>query len=160
MINKKRTNEDRGEFNLIGSYKMAKRSTKKDYKAKNNRMYPTKMSSSNFLLLYTLFLLNKKSKPLYGKEMLTEIQNSVSVDIWEPSHGTYYPVLEGMMESGYINNVKVISGKKFYEITKLGIKELELRLIEFRPMLIESSNFFSSVFTEMYTEGRDNAVST
>ena len=96
MIKEKRTNEDREEFNLIGNYKAAKRNTKKDYKAKNNRMYPTKMSSSNFLLLKTLFLLNKNTNSLYGKEMLVEIQRGVSIDIWQPSHGTYYPVLDVM----------------------------------------------------------------
>ncbi|MBU3173703.1 PadR family transcriptional regulator [Clostridium estertheticum] len=158
MINEKRTNEDRGKFNLMGNYKMAKRNTKKNYKAKNNRMYPTKMSSSNFLLLKTLFLLNKNTNSLYGKEMLEEIQRDVCVDIWQPSHGTYYPVLDVMMEAGYINNVKVISGKKFYEITKLGIKELECRLVEFRPMLIESCKFFSNIFTEMYNDNQANAV--
>lgn len=123
-------------------------------------MFPTKMSSSNFLLFYTLFLLNKKSKPLYGKEMLTEIQRSVSVDIWNPSHGTYYPLLEEMVKAGYIEIVKNTSSKKFYSITELGKKELEMRLDEFKPMLIKSFDFFSKVFSIMYDEEQVNATAT
>lgn len=150
MINSKGTNES---LNLLGSYKLVRMDTNNSYKAQYNRIFPTKMSSSNFLLLYTLFLLDKKSEPLYGKEMLREIQRNVSDDIWKPSHGTYYPLLEDMVKAGYIKFIKNISSMKFYAITELGTKELELRLGEVRPMLIESSKFFSKVLSEMYPTG-------
>lgn len=128
------------------------RNTNNDYKAEYNRMFLTKMSSSSFLLLYTLFLLNNKSEPLYGAEMLTEIRRGVSFDIWGPSHGTYYPLLERMVNAGYIENAISTLSRKFYTITELGTEELKLKLDDFKPMLIESSKFFSNVLSEMYNE--------
>jgi DNA-binding PadR family transcriptional regulator len=147
-------------MNLIGNYKSVKKSTKNDYKAEYNRMFPTKMSSSSFLSLYTLFLLDKKAEPLYGKEILRELESAVSVYVWKPSHGTHYPVLKALMKDGYIENVKTISDKKYYAITESGTEELQLRLAEFRPMLIESSKFFSHILTDMYNEVEDKAVTT
>jgi DNA-binding PadR family transcriptional regulator len=149
MINTKGTSV---KLNLLGRYRRVMRNTNNDYKAEYNRMFLTKMSSSSFLLLYTLFLLNKKPEPLYGAEMLTEIRRGVSFDIWGPSHGTYYPLLERMVNAGYIENAKSTPSRKFYTITKLGTEELKLKLDEFKPMLIESSKFFSNVLTEMYDE--------
>ncbi|EKQ57246.1 MULTISPECIES: PadR family transcriptional regulator [unclassified Clostridium] len=150
MTISKTSKKSKKGVNLLGPYKPVKRTSSDDYKAEYNRMFPTKMSSSNFLLFYTLFLLNKKSEPLYGKEMLIEIQRSVSVDIWKPSHGTYYPLLEEMVKAGYIEIVKNTTSKKFYSITELGKKELELRLAEFKPMLIKASDFFSKVSNIIY----------
>jgi DNA-binding PadR family transcriptional regulator len=84
--------------------------------------------------------------------MLTEIRRGVSFNIWGPSHGTYYPLLERMVNAGYLKNAKSTPSRKFYAITELGTKELVLKLGEFKPMLIESSKFFSTVLTEMYNE--------
>jgi len=140
------------KLDSTGCNEISMRNTNNDYKAEYNRMFLTKMSSSSFLLLYTLFLLNKKSEPLYGAEMLTEIRSGVSFDIWGPSHGTYYPLLERMVKAGYIENAKSTPSKKFYAITELGTEELKLKLDEFKPMLIESSKFFSNMLTEMYNE--------
>lgn len=146
MTNRKKT------INLIGNYIAKKVSNKHIYKSEYNKMFPTKMSSSSFLSLYTLFILEKKEQPLYGLEVLKELQKAVSVDVWKPSHGTHYPILKTLMKDGYIENVKTISDKKFYTITELGEKELELRLDKFRPMLIESSKFFSHMLTDMYNK--------
>lgn len=137
-------------LNLIGSFEVKKRTLKRTYKGEYNRMFPAKMSSSNFLSLYTLFLLNRISKPLYGKEILLEIQNSINIDIWKPSHGTLYPLLSDMEKNNLINVVKETPSKKYYTITILGKKELELRLNEFKGMLIESSNFFNTIINKMY----------
>lgn len=149
MINSKPTN---GTVNLLGNYKLKRIVSNNNYKAEYTRIFPTKMSSSNFLLLYTLFLLDSKDEPLYGKEMLREIQSNVSPNIWNPSHGTYYPLLEDMVRAGYIEIAGTISSKKLYSITKLGKKELELRLCEFRPMLVKSYNFFSKICTALYDD--------
>jgi DNA-binding PadR family transcriptional regulator len=159
MINTKITNKDSEKLNLLDGKEAIGKNTKDEYKGEYNMLFPTKMSSSNFLLFYTLFLLNKKSTPLYGKEMLREIQSCVSVDIWNPSHGTYYPLLEKMVKAGYIEIVKTISSKKFYSITELGKKELELRLAEFKPMLIKSFDFFSKVFSIVYDDAQHKSIS-
>jgi DNA-binding PadR family transcriptional regulator len=156
----KNTKGTRKRLSLIGRYKIVKIDTSNDYKAEYNRMFPTKMSSSNFLLLYTLYLLDKRDEALYGKEMLREVQRIVSVDVWKPSHGTYYPLLEEMVQANYIKNVKTTSGKKYYAITELGIEELGLRLGEFRTMLMGSTKFFSKILAEMYNEVEDKDVPT
>ena len=140
------------KLDSTGCNAVTTRNTNNDYKAAYNRIFLTKISSSSFLLLYTLFLLNKSSEPLYGAEMLTEIRRGVSYDIWGPSHGTYYPLLERMVNAGYIENAISTLSRKFYTITELGTEELKLKLDEFKPMLIESSKFFSNVLSEIYNE--------
>lgn len=150
----------KGSLNLIGNYKAKKLSTKHVYKSEYNKMFPTKMSSSSFLSLYTLFILDKKAQPLYGLEILTELHKAVSSDVWKPLHGTHYPVLNTLMKDGYIKNVKNVSDKKFYAITELGKKELESRLNKFKPMLIESSKFFSRMLNDMYNEVEDNSITS
>lgn len=149
MINKKDTNK---KLNLIGPYKAFRKSSRHVYKAEHNKLFPTKMSSSSFLSLYTLFILNKKAEPLYGLQILSEIQKSISSDVWTPSHGTHYPILKTLVKNGYIENVKITSDKKYYAITELGKKELEFRLSEFRYMLTESYKFFSTIIADMYNE--------
>jgi DNA-binding PadR family transcriptional regulator len=160
MKNTKVNNEANKQSSLINCKRVESKNPNDEYKAEYNRMFPTKMSSSNFLLLYTLFLLDKKGEPLYGKEILTEIQRTISANIWNPSHGTYYPLLDDMVKAGYIEIVKDTSSKKFYSITKLGKKELELRLAEFEPMLIKSFDFFSKIFSIMYNKKLDRPTTT
>lgn len=142
-------------LNLIGSFEIKKRNINKGYKGEYNRMFPTKMSSSNFLSLYTLFLLSKTSKSLYGKEILQEIQKTINIDVWKPSHGTLYPLLSDMEKVGLIKVQKETPSKKYYMITKLGEKELKLRLDEFKDMLIQSSEFFNTVINKMYRNLND-----
>ncbi|MBU3114624.1 PadR family transcriptional regulator [Clostridium lacusfryxellense] len=157
MNNKKRTSK---RLSLKGRYKIVKIDTDHDYKAKYNKLFPTKMSSSNLLLIYTLFLLDKSDEPLYGKEMLTEIERAGSTDIWKPSHGTYYPLLDDMVKAGYINNVKTTNSMKFYDITDIGRQELIFKRSEFRTMLIESSKFFSNILSQIYNERQEKVVAT
>ncbi|MBK5241845.1 PadR family transcriptional regulator [Clostridium sp.] len=157
MNNKKIT---RKRLSLKGRYKIVKIDTDHDYTAKYNKLFPTKMSSSNLLLIYTLFLLDKSDEPLYGKEMLTEIERAGSTNIWKPSHGTYYPLLDDMVKSGYINNVKTTNSMKFYDITDIGRQELIFKRGEFRTMLIESSKFFSNILSQIYNEKQEKVVAT
>lgn len=147
MINTKGTSE---KLNLLGCYNRVMKDTKHVYKAEYNRMFPTKMSSSSFLSLYTLFILDKKDQPLYGREILAELKKAVNANVWNPSHGTHYPVLKELMKDGYIENVKTISDKKYYAITESGRKELKLRQAQFEPMLREALKFFSNILDVMY----------
>lgn len=139
------------EVNLLGSFRPRLRDNKRDYRAVQNRVFPSKISGSSFLLLYTLFLLNKRSEPLYGREMLEQIQATVNVEIWKPSNGTYYPLLENMVTAGLIVIANDTGIKKYYSITKAGKIELKNKLGEFKTMLIQSSNFFSNVMKTMYS---------
>lgn len=157
MNNSKRTNE---KLNILGNYKRVRRDINKSYKSEYNRISPTKISSSSFLELYTLFLLNKSAEPLYGKEILREIQRDVGTDIWKPSHGTFYPLLQDMVLAGYIKIINTASSMKFYTITELGAKELEVRLREFKPILMHSAKFFSTVLARICNRKDVNAIVT
>lgn len=146
--------KDVEELNLIGSFRMKKRGGNKNgqYKGQYNRMFPTKISTTNFLSLYTLFLLEKSTKPLYGGEMLNTARAITKSSIWNPSHGTYYPLLSQMEKAGLIKNVKNARSKVFYSITKLGKQELKLKLEEFQPLMIGSIAFFGNMLDELYSK--------
>jgi hypothetical protein len=51
---------------LINQKDLKKVDPKHDYKAEYTRLFPTKMSSSNFLSFCTLHILAKEIRPLYG----------------------------------------------------------------------------------------------
>lgn len=155
MIKSKQTNE---RINLISTYRAKRRCNNHEYKAEYNRMLPTKLSSSNLLSLYTLFLLNKSSEPLYGKEMLNKIQSIANNYVWNPSHGTYYPLLEKMDSDGLIKKVKTNRSKNFYSITELGKTELADKLNKYKPILIRSAEFFDNILSEMYGEEKNKAA--
>lgn len=146
---KARTNK-REVINLIGDYKAKRNNSREDYKAQYNRMFPTKLSSSNFLSLYTLFLLDKSTRPLYGTEMLKKMRGLAGSSIWNPSNGTYYPLLSQMEKDGFIEKVTSIESKNFYEITELGKQELEVKLEEYQKLIIGGITFFSKAFDEFY----------
>lgn len=147
MSKSKRTSE---KINLTGRYRIKRRCNRHVYKAEYNGMFPIKISSSDFLSLYTLFLLNKHSEPLYGKEMLNKIQGISNSHVWNPSHGTYYPLLEKMEADGFIEKIKNDKSKNFYVITELGKNELKVRLDEFKPILTGGAKFFNNVLSELY----------
>lgn len=128
------------------------RSKKSTYKGKYNRKLSNKVSSSSFLMLYTLFFLNKSSEPLYGKEILEKIHTVLGPVGWSPSHGTHYPVLNQMIEDGFINNIKTVARTKYYVITEQGRKELASKSKDFKPDIIESAKLYCNMITEMYGE--------
>ena len=123
---------------------------KHDYKAEYTRLFPTKMSSSNFLSFYTLHILAEENRPLYGKEILALLQNTIGSAVWKPSHGTLYPILSKLTKNSLIENVNIAEDKKYYAITELGREELEIKMKEFKPMIIESYKFFSNLIEEIY----------
>lgn len=124
--------------------------SKHDYKAEYTRLFPTKMSSSNFLSFYTLHILAKENRPLYGKEILGFLQDNIGSDVWNPSHGTLYPILSKLAKNNLIKNMKISDDKKYYTITDLGRKELKIKMMQFKPMIIESYTFFFKIIAEIY----------
>jgi len=135
---------------LANHKKLKKIDPKHDYKAEYTRLFPTKMSSSNFLSFYTLHILAEENRPLYGKEILGFLQDTIGSAVWKPSHGTLYPILNKLTTNNLIENVKIKDDKKYYTITELGRKELEIKTREFKPMILESYKFFSNLIKEIY----------
>ena len=67
--------------------------------AKRQRQFPSTISTTSFVKLYTLHLLNEKSH--YGNEIKDEISRRLDYK-WTPSPGMIYPLLREMEENGYI----------------------------------------------------------
>lgn len=129
--------------NLTENKDFGKENKNRDYKAEYNRLLPTMSSSSNVLILYTLYLLNNSSSPLYGKEMLDKVKDDIGTDSWMPSHGTHYPVLKKMVKEGLISKVKSDNNKNYYTITEVGIKELKSKIHEFQAILNDNYKILS-----------------
>jgi DNA-binding PadR family transcriptional regulator len=131
------------------------------FKAEYSTLFPTKMSSSNFIQLYTLYLLSK-TQYMYGKQILNELISVVSEEVWKPSHGTLYPLLALLQKDGFIEVAKIEKVeflnrrdnriKKYYSITEKGREELDFRLEEFKNRLIGSSSFFKTIVNKFYSK--------
>ena len=117
--------------------------------------FPTKMSSSNFLSFYTLHVLAVENRPLYGKEILDSLHDIIGSAIWKPSHGTLYPILSKLTKGNLIEKVTIDDDKKYYVITDLGREELELKMREFKPLIIDSYKFFSKLIEEIYNSSEE-----
>lgn len=67
---------------------------------KRQRQFPSTISTTSFVKLYILHLLNEKS--YYGNEIKDEISRRLNGK-WSPSPGMIYPLLSEMEENEYIN---------------------------------------------------------
>lgn len=115
---------------------------------KYSTMVFNKMSSSNFLRMFTLSCLIKKEGEVYGKEILDFIKSFNTP--WQPSHGTFYPVLETMVNEGLIEKAYEYESRKYYKVTDLGKQYYIDRADEFKKMLIDSSKFYSTIANGLY----------
>ena len=102
-----------------------------------------KLSSSTFLQLYILSCGIKKDGPIYGKEVLDYIKNFNIA--WQPSHGTLYPIIEKMKKDGLLEQAYVCENRKYYQVTPLGKDYYKERAIDFKNMLLDCSNFYSTI---------------
>ena len=103
------------------------------YKSERKRLFPTTLSTTQFVKLYILHLLTEKS--YYGNRIKDEITRRLN-DKWSPSYGMIYPLLSDLEINGYIEgwwdepNKRSIKrykitdkGKEHYKIIKLQSKE-------------------------------------
>lgn len=154
-------NANRRPINLIGDF-VQERDDNHTYKGEYNRLFPTKLSSSAFLTLYTLYTLNANKETMFGTEILDEISEMLGESAWKPSHGTLYPLLKRLETEGLIYVADETKSKKYYGITFAGKQYLKENMESFKTMLAASSNFFSRVMIRMYSgdsnvEGGGNA---
>lgn len=147
----KKNDDIKEKYNLIGGFSSKK---SPEFKGSYTRMFPTKLSSSSFLELYTLQILNKKPGPVYGFEILKEINKSLTDSAWNPSHGTLYPALSRLENRGSVKGTKENESnpksKTYWEITDAGRIELDHQIDSFKEALISSNNFFSKVVENLY----------
>lgn len=142
-------NEKTLELNLLGNYKMD-RKKKEDFKAAHTRLFPAKLSSSSFLMTYSLFVLKSSGEPIFGKDILNELHKMLGDGTWKPSHGTLYPLLAQLEDAGYIRVAFEKKGKKYWEITECGEEFLESQMESFKSTLMASHEFFNKILGKMY----------
>lgn len=121
----------------------------KDFKGEYTKLFPTKISSSSFLMVYTLYLLNKHGA-MYGKEILDMIEKHLQSEIWNPSHGTLYPLLTQMEETGWIKEDHTEASRKYYGITTDGVTILKDKLEVIKPTLFKSYEFLAKSIMDLY----------
>lgn len=137
-------------INITGDYTMRKTVDKHDYKGEYQKLFPSKMSSSGFLTLFILYILDKKGEPMYGKEITEAIELMLGSKVWTPSHGTLYPILDTLKKEGLIVLKMKITSKKYYIITPEGKLMLAEKLNDFKEMLVSSNTFFNKIVNKFY----------
>ena len=96
------------------------------YKGQRQRQFPTKISTTSFVKLYILHLLNEKT--YYGNKIKDEMKKRLK-DKWEPSPGMIYPLLRELESEGYIVGTWDEPNKRSirrYRITDTGIKHYKV----------------------------------
>lgn len=119
------------------------------YKNEYSMLFPAKLSSSNVLKLYTLYLLNY-NKRMYGKEILDTIATITNKIVWKPSHGTLYPLLQDMIKQGHIKEESTEGCRRYYSITESGREEYRKNKEAFKDMILYSSQFYENLLSSLY----------
>lgn len=102
-----------------------------------------RLSTSNFLELYSLSYIINKDTEVYGKEILDNIKRyNLS---WNPSHGSFYPVINSMLKDGLIEYAYEYDAKKYYNVTEYGRDYFMQRVNLFRDTLLKTSDFYSEI---------------
>ena len=122
------------------------------YKGERQRQFPTKISTTSFVKLYTLHLL--REGPYYGNKIIDEIRERLD-NKWEPSPGMVYPLLRELESEGYIEGWWEEPNKRSirrYKITDLGIKHYNVLLLQNKPSLDDSLTIIKNTLIDIYAE--------
>lgn len=121
-------------------------------KGQRNRQFPTKISTTSFVKLYILHLVNEKS--YYGNKIKDEMKRRLK-DKWEPSPGMIYPLLRELEAEGYIVGSWDEPNKRSirrYRITDSGIKHYKVLLLQNKYAFDDSLTIIRSVLKDIYGE--------
>lgn len=122
------------------------------YKGERQRQFPTKISTTSFVKLYTLHLLTEGS--YYGNKIIDEIKERLN-NKWEPSPGMIYPLLRELESEGYIEGWWEEPDKRSirrYKITDLGLKHYKILLLQNKPALDDSLIIIRNALKDIYSE--------
>ena len=120
------------------------------YKGERNRQFPSKISTTSFVKLYILHLLNEKS--YYGNEIIEEIKIRLNYK-WEPSPGMVYPLLRELEGEGYIIGWWDEPDKRSirrYKLTDEGYRHYQVILLQYKPAFEDSLNIVENVLKDIY----------
>ncbi len=122
------------------------------YKGERQRQFPTKISTTSFVKLYILHLVNEKS--YYGNKIKDEIKIRLN-GRWEPSPGMIYPLLRELESEGYIRGTWDEPNKRSirrYRITDLGIEHYKVLLLQNKSAFDDSLLIIKNVLKDIYGE--------
>lgn len=116
------------------------------------RMFPTSMSTTAFVKLYTLHLL--QNRDYYGNRLKDEIKRRLKGK-WSPSYGMMYPMLRQLEEEGYIEGWWEEPTKRSirrYKITDAGIEHYKVIKMQNKEALDDSLSIIKNVLKDIYNE--------
>lgn len=122
------------------------------YRGERQRQFPSKISTTSFVKLYILHLLQERS--YYGNMIKDEIKKRLD-DRWEPSPGMIYPLLREMEEEGYIVGWWEEPDKRSirrYKITDEGIRHYKVILMQNKSTFEDSLLIIKNVLKDIYKE--------
>ena len=117
---------------------------------KRQRQFPSTISTTSFVKLYILHLLNEKSH--YGNEIKDEISRRLDYK-WTPSPGMIYPLLSQLEESEYIKGSWDEPSKrsiKRYRITDKGIQHYKVIRPQNKESFDKSLLIIQNVLKDIY----------
>lgn len=120
------------------------------YKSERNRQFPSKISTTSFVKLYTLHLLQEKN--YYGNEIIEEIKDRLNGK-WEPSPGMVYPLLRDLEKEGYIKGSWQEPDKRSirrYHLTDDGYKHYKIVLLQNKSIFEDSLSIVQNVLKDLY----------
>ncbi len=122
----------------------------KSNKPQRQRQFPTTISTTSFVKLYILHLLNENS--YYGNKIKDEIKTRLD-NKWEPSPGMIYPLLRQLEGDGYIVGTWDEPNKRSirrYRITDSGIKHYKALLLQNKSSFDNSLLIIKNVLKDIY----------
>lgn len=122
------------------------------YKSERKRLFPTTLSTTQFVKLYILHLLTEKS--YYGNRIKDEITRRLN-DKWSPSYGMIYPLLSDLEINGYIEGWWDEPNKrsiKRYKITDKGKEHYKVIKLQSKEHIDDSLLIINNVLKDIYNE--------
>lgn len=145
------------DVNLTKGFIRRVREDKKGIPKNAYAKIPIKFSSASFLEVFVLYTLSKSPSGTYGMDILYQIEGKIPKEIWKPSHGNLYPILNKLTKEGYIvkensENEKLSNNRKIYKITDLGLCALDEKLEIIQPLLKRTEKFFKDTYKAFYKQ--------
>ncbi|NLM04761.1 MAG: PadR family transcriptional regulator [Clostridiales bacterium] len=119
-------------------------------KNKRNRQFPSRISTTQFVKIYILYLLSQKS--YYGNELIEEIKIRMD-NKWEPSPGMVYPLLRELESNNYIYGWWEEPNKRsirHYKITDEGLEHYKNIKAIYRSAFEDSLIIIKNTLRDIY----------
>jgi PadR family transcriptional regulator, regulatory protein PadR len=121
-------------------------------KQERNRQFPSKISTTSFVKLYILHLLNERS--YYGNEIIDQI--GIRLDgKWEPSPGMIYPLLREFESEGYVRGWWQEPDKRsirHYKLTDEGYEHYKKIKLLYKSNIEDSLVILNRIMSDIYKE--------